>query len=90
MERDSLISHGASALLRERLCDVSDAYRAVYCQTCGTIAISDNETKTFTCRWCKAEGNFGVVTIPYAYKLLVHLLWGAGFNMKLGLKMVGQ
>jgi DNA-directed RNA polymerase beta subunit/intein/homing endonuclease len=86
MERDSLISHGASSVLRERLCDVSDAYRTVWCQTCGTIAISDTISETYLCRNCKTKANFGTVTIPYAYKLLVHMLNGAGLNMTLGLR----
>jgi DNA-directed RNA polymerase beta subunit len=86
MERDSLISHGASSVLRERLCDVSDAYRTVWCQTCGTIAISDAISETYMCRNCKTKANFGTVTIPYAYKLLVHMLNGAGLNMTLGLR----
>ena len=86
MERDSLISHGASAVLRERLCDVSDAYKTVWCQTCGTIAISDAITNEYKCRQCKSKGNFGTVTIPYAYRLLSVVLNGAGLNMKLGLR----
>lgn len=84
MERDSLISHGASALLRERLNDVSDAYKAVYCKTCGTIAITDVDNKVYKCRYCgPAATDFGIVVIPYAFKLLVHLLWGADYNLRL-------
>lgn len=86
MERDSLISHGSSAILRDRLCDVSDAYKTVWCQTCGTIAISDTVSETYLCRKCKTKGNFGNVTIPYAFKLLVNMLGGAGLNLTLGLK----
>lgn len=83
MERDSLISHGASALLRERLNDVSDAYKAVYCRTCGTIAITDVDNKVYKCRYCGPAADFGIVVIPYAFKLLVHLLWGADYNLRL-------
>lgn len=83
MERDSLISHGASALLRERLNDVSDAYRAVFCKTCGTIAITDVDNKIYRCRFCGPRAEFGIVVIPYAAKLLLHLLWGANFNLRL-------
>ena len=84
MERDSLISHGASALLRERLSDVSDAYKAVYCKMCGTIAITDVDNKVYKCRYCgPASTDFGIVVIPYAFKLLVHLLWGADYNLRL-------
>ena len=74
MERDAAISHGASAFLRERLCLVSDPLPAVFCKTCGTFAVTDYTTGTHKCRWCGDKGNFGRTTIPYAYKLLTHLL----------------
>jgi DNA-directed RNA polymerase II subunit RPB2 len=81
MERDALISHGASALLRERLCLSSDAYTTVFCSRCGTVAIANHEDNSYTCRTCGDDGKFGTCTIPYAYKLLLHLLSGAGFRV---------
>jgi DNA-directed RNA polymerase II subunit RPB2 len=88
MERDSLISHGASAMLLDRLMACSDAYRTVWCQTCGTIAISDAVSQTSMCRKCKDKGNFGNLTIPYVYKLLIHLLNGLGINVTHGLQVL--
>ena len=81
MERDALISHGASAFLRERLCISSDAYKTILCKTCGTIAIADHLSNKYECRKCGDDAQFGTCVIPYAYKLLMHLLAGAGFNM---------
>jgi hypothetical protein len=86
MERDAIISHGASEFLKERLCGVSDAYKAVYCSTCGTIAISNPASNKFVCRSCGDDAQFGTCTIPYAYKLLTHMLAGAGFNLQFGMK----
>jgi DNA-directed RNA polymerase II subunit RPB2 len=85
MERDSLISHGATAFLRDRLCDVSDAYETVVCASCGNLAIINADTKQVSCRnkECSGKNIFGKVTIPYVFKLLIHLLWGMGVNIKL-------
>lgn len=81
MERDALISHGASAFLRERLCLASDVYDTVMCRTCGTIAVANANKNNYDCPKCGDNAKFGACQIPYAYKLLMHLLAGAGFNM---------
>lgn len=83
MERDAGISHGASSFLRERLMLVSDGYQTVFCKTCGTFAVNDASTKTYKeCRLCRDNRNFGRCTIPYAYKLLIHLLAAIGINLR--------
>jgi len=79
MERDGAISHGAAAFLRERLMLVSDAYKLPFCKICHTIAVGN--MTTYSCRRCGTNAKFGVATIPYAFKLLMHFLGGADYNM---------
>ena len=86
MERDAIISHGASAFLNERLCLVSDAYETVYCTGCGTIAIANHIDNKYVCRSCEDNAEFGTCKIPYAYKLLTQLLGGAHYSVKLHFK----
>ena len=71
MERDCMISHGASAFLKERLVDVSDKYRLHICQDCGLIAQADLTSQKFQCKLCNNFNyNISQIYIPYACKLL--------------------
>jgi DNA-directed RNA polymerase II subunit RPB2 len=86
MEKDNLISHGASALIQERLKFSSDVFQTVFCKKCGQIAISDITEGRIVCRKCFQEGSFGKCVIPYAFKTLLHYLAGAGIVMALRFK----
>jgi len=81
MERDVLISHGATRFCKERLFDVSDKYQVNVCKKCGMIAAcndGNNNTKFYTqsdftihsCRTCGNKTDFALVDMPYANKLL--------------------
>ena len=88
--RDALISHGASEVLKERLCTSSDAYKAVFCRTCGNLAISNALSQTQTCRCCGNDAKFGTCTVPYAYRLLQNLLAGAALSLRFKLRETEQ
>ena len=76
MERDCLISHGASKFLKERLFDVSDHYRVHVCTNCGLIAVARFSENDYYCQSCKMQKKINPppqivqVYLPYACKLL--------------------
>lgn len=83
MERDSIISHGMSKFLKERLMDTSDAYSTYVCDLCGLFAqrIIKKENKTYPqntdiyhCPSCRNRTKISKIIIPYAFKLLIQEL----------------
>jgi DNA-directed RNA polymerase II subunit RPB2 len=88
MERDAIISHGASGILKDRFCLSSDAYKTPMCRNCGQIAISDVYTGRFKCDLCEGKADIGKLSIPYSYKLLAHILIGMGIRITHTMKEV--
>ncbi len=86
MERDCLIGHGASALLRDRLLEESDKYTAFVCETCGTLAYHDIKQNKYVCRIDGEKANISPVSISYAFKLLVQELMALGIAPRLNLE----
>jgi len=72
MEKDCLLAHGASNMLRDRLLFNSDLYRVHVCDLCGMIAQSDLETQRYLCKCVKPYNRVKIsqVYLPYAMKLL--------------------
>ena len=83
MERDSIISHGMSKFLKERLLDTSDAYSTYVCDICGLFAqrmikkenkMYPTDTDVYYCNGCKNKSRISKIIIPYAFKLLLQEL----------------
>jgi DNA-directed RNA polymerase II subunit RPB2 len=70
MERDCMISHGASRFTRGRMYDASDKYSVYVCKKCGLIASYNDTLHIHLCNTCNNRTDFAYVEIPYACKLL--------------------
>jgi len=70
MERDCLIGHGASMVIKDRLLDESDLTIKYVCDNCGHIAIHDRHGG-LRCSVCGDKANVYPVEMSYAFKLLI-------------------
>ena len=53
MERDCILSHGLTAVLKERLMKVSDSFTATICGRCGLLVNRRGADELPMCRTCK-------------------------------------
>lgn len=70
MERDCMVSHGASRFTKERIYDVSDKFVVHACNDCGKIAAYNAKKGIYKCNMCDNMTNFSEVQLPYSCKLL--------------------
>ena len=69
MERDCMVSHGASRFTKGRLYDASDTFSVHICNKCGMIACFNNKEHIHICNTCENRTDFKYVEIPYSCKL---------------------
>jgi len=70
MERDCMVSHGASAFTRDRIYNASDKFQVFVCNKCGNVAAYNDKLHIHLCRLCQNRTDFAYTKIPYACKLL--------------------
>uniref|UniRef100_A0A6C0EDU9 DNA-directed RNA polymerase n=1 Tax=viral metagenome TaxID=1070528 RepID=A0A6C0EDU9_9ZZZZ len=76
MERDCMVSHGASRFTQDRMYYSSDKYEVHVCKQCGLISAynDDSSSSIHHCKTCDNRTDFALVKIPYACKLIFHEL----------------
>ena len=77
MEKDCMLSHGSTRVLKECLFDKSDKYAIPVCMGCGNVP-----NKRDFCDVCQ-EGKIEMKDMPYATKLLYQELLGMVMNLKI-------
>jgi len=98
MERDGVLAHGASAILRDRLGTASDIHIVHVCEVCGSLitpimAIATDVDRNITegevyCVLCGGEKSDKIrkVALPYSFKYLLNELAAMNISTELRLK----
>lgn len=81
MEIDVLSAHGASALVRERTCSVSDETQLGLCDACGHFA--ERKRFVYFCRRCKSSANIRRISFPQTTAVMLELLRASGIEASL-------
>ncbi len=84
MEKDCLVGHGASLLLKERF--DSDKAIIYVCESCGMLGMYDYFKNKKKCSKCGSNVEITPIELSYAFKLLVDELKSLGINSKLNLE----
>lgn len=84
MEKDCMVSHGASKFLNEKFMKCSDEYEVHICNKCGDFASASGSKKLYyICYSCKSSSYIKKIRIPYCAKLFKQEARAAGMDLKL-------
>lgn len=83
MERDAIIGHGASALLKERMLESSDRTVMYVCELCGSIGWYNKKKEVYECPIHGDKGVMNSIAVPYAFKLLIQELMSMSIKPRL-------
>ena len=83
MERDAILSHGASLFLKEKMLDCSDNSKQYICKVCGMIMISNSDKNLYNCNVCKNDIDPSQVRFPYAFKLIIQELQAMSIALRI-------
>jgi DNA-directed RNA polymerase I subunit RPA2 len=94
MERDSMLAHGVSFLLQDRLMNCSDYSQSYVCRRCGSIlspiaqgtgvlgAVVGAPPKVH-CHTCKRSDALDVIAVPFVFRYLAAELMAMNIDIKL-------
>ena len=93
MERDSLLAHGVSFTLQDRLMNCSDYSQCHVCKRCGSIlspmqvpihsSMLPSRGERIICQSCKQKDQIDIVAIPYVFRYLCTELVSMNIRLKL-------
>lgn len=99
MERDSLLAHGASFLLHDRLMNCSDYTQMHACTQCGCILsvyhqkdrdmdgrFNSSSSNSSFCLDCQDGDHIVVVALPYVYRYLCTELMSMNIRLKMDIR----
>jgi DNA-directed RNA polymerase subunit B len=86
MQRDALVGHGASILLKDRMLDQSDKDSVWICRECGDTGYMDRVKNVPVCPMCGGTSKLESVEISYAFKLLLDELKSMHILARINLK----
>ena len=101
MERDSLLSHGTSFLLQDRLTHCSDECQTLVCKRCGSLVSPILETSKISatdtgvrCATCSEDAkddpdvrsSVVPISVPYVFRYLVAELLSMNIKLSLNIK----
>ncbi len=84
MEKETLVGHGASLLMKERF--DSDKTVTYVCERCGDIAVRDHYKNKLTCLSCGDKAKASPIEVSYAFKLFLDELKSMGIRPRLILR----
>ena len=95
MERDTILSHGMSKFLKERMLETADIYTTWVCDECGLFAqrmlkkeqtIYPSKKDIYWCPSCRNKTSVSKIMIPYAFKLLLQELMSMSIAPRIRVK----
>jgi DNA-directed RNA polymerase subunit B len=84
MEKETLVGHGASLLMKERF--DSDKTHVYVCDRCGAMATYDYYKNKAICIPCGEKAKTSTIEVSYAFKLFLDELMSIGIRPRLHLK----